>query len=34
VEQSIRRSKANFLRATALLSGAAGAARRLADVCG
>ncbi|RCV34084.1 hypothetical protein SETIT_7G134500v2 [Setaria italica] len=30
---SIRRSKANFLRATALLSGAAGAARWLADVC-
>ncbi|CAL5026924.1 unnamed protein product [Urochloa decumbens] len=30
---SIRRSKANFLRATALLSAAAGAARRLAGVC-
>lgn len=30
---SIRRSRANFLRATALLSGAAGAARWLADVC-
>ncbi|CAL5031502.1 unnamed protein product [Urochloa decumbens] len=30
---SIRRSRANFLRATALLSGAAGAARRLAGVC-
>ncbi|KAL6845783.1 hypothetical protein ACP4OV_024358 [Aristida adscensionis] len=30
---SIRRSKANFLRATALLSGAAGTARWLADVC-
>lgn len=30
---SIRRSRANFLRATALLSGAAGAAQWLADVC-
>ncbi|CAO2042657.1 unnamed protein product [Urochloa humidicola] len=30
---SIRRSRANFLRATALLAGAAGAARWLAGVC-
>jgi hypothetical protein len=30
---SLRRSRANFLRVTALLAGAAGAARRLVDVC-